>query len=282
MICAASHKGSMRVAPRTPRRRERAARATACYAAGMSTIDRITATRRPEGKAAGYQAWQDLFFLHWPVPHEALRPLVPPELELDAFDGQAWVGLVPFAMRTIRPWRWWPRALAFDFLETNLRTYVHVAGRDPGVYFFSLEASSWLAVRAARALWSLPYHHARMSMTRAGDRVDYTTTRRAGGATLHLEASVGAPLGPQAPDSLEFFLFERYLLHTVGRGRLLTGQVHHTPYPVHAATVHRCEQTLDRAAGLDLSGPPPLTHFAPGVTVDMFALRPHGASPALG
>src|SRR5687768_15954742 len=100
----------------------------------MESIDRIWPTRRPEGAPRGYQRWRDLLFLHWIVPEPALRAVVPPALEIDTHDGNAYVGVVPFAMLGVRP-AWLPERLGFDFLETNVRTYVHVGGRDPGVYF---------------------------------------------------------------------------------------------------------------------------------------------------
>src|SRR4051812_11011254 len=81
-------------------------------------IDRLSPTLRPAGRVAGFQRWRSLLFLHWPVPVEVLRPLVPAELALDLHDGVAFVGVVPFAMQGVRP-RWWPEAFAFNFLETN-------------------------------------------------------------------------------------------------------------------------------------------------------------------
>lgn len=236
-------------------------------------IDRVAPTRRPPGKAIGWQSWRDLLFVHWPIPVEALRPLIPAPLAIDTHDGVAWIGVVPFSMQGVRPWRWWPKAFAFEFLECNLRTYVHLDGADPGVWFFSLEAASWLAVQAARIGWSLPYHHARMGCERAGDTFDYRSARRSDGARFDARWTVGEALSPADPASLEFFLFERYYLYSARRGRLKRGQVHHAPYPVQRATVERCEETLIAAAGLPApQGPPPLAHFSAGVDVDIFDL----------
>ena len=117
-------------------------------------IDRTGPTLRPNRPVRGYQKWRSLLFLHWPVPLETLRPLVPKSLEIDLYDGVAWVGVVPFAMFGVRS-RWWPPYQAFDFLETNVRTYVHHQGQ-PGVYFFSLDAASALAVWAAGGSGSCP------------------------------------------------------------------------------------------------------------------------------
>src|SRR5215210_6273203 len=181
--------------------------------AATSKIDRLAPTRRPPGRAVGYQRWRALLFLHWPMPVDVLRPLVPAGLEIDTFEGVAYVGLVPFAMRRVRPW-WSPERLAFDFLETNVRTYVHASGRDPGVYFFSLDASSRVAVAVARRQFGLPYHYARMRLTRDGDVFTYAS-RRLGGSQPRsfVRAVPGEYLGPTAPGTLEHFLLERYVLH---------------------------------------------------------------------
>jgi uncharacterized protein len=208
------------------------------------------------------------------VPAELVRPLVPARLDLDLWEGRALVGLVPFRMEGVRPW-WLPGPLAQDFLETNVRTYVHRGGEGPGVYFFSLEAASWTAVRAARAGWGLPYFHADMALGREGEAYRYTSARRGDPrARLDVRYRVGAPLGPSEPGSLRHFLLERYLLYVESGGELSVGQVHHTPYPAHAATVEALEEGLVAAAGLPSpTVPPPLVHWSPGVDVEVFALR---------
>ena len=240
-------------------------------------IDRIAPTRRPSGTPSGEQRWRELFFLHWTLSPELVARQLPSGVALDLWEGQAYVGLVPFVMRDIRP-RWLPRALAMDFLETNLRTYVVVNG-EPGVWFFSLEASSWLAVQAARIGWGLPYHHAAMQTSREGDRIRYASrrhgsTRHGSGAAIELDASIGEALGPSAPGTLEHFLMERYLLFSVRGGGLERGQVHHVPYPAQRASVRSVSTTLLEAAGLPAAAGPPLAHYAEGVDVEVFGPHP--------
>jgi uncharacterized protein YqjF (DUF2071 family) len=237
-------------------------------------MDRIGPTYRPAGPPVGYQRWRHLLFLHWPVPSELLRPLVPAPFSIDVHDGVAYVGLVPFAMIGVRP-RWAPERTAFRFLETNVRTYVHVGGRDPGVYFFSLDAASRVAVQIARARWGLPYFQARMRLARRGGALEYQSQRLTGSRPrLHVRCEVGEPLGPAAPATLEHFLLERYLLHVEWRGALWRGQVHHAPYPVHRARVRELHDELVAAAGLPMpADSPPLVHYAPGVDVEIFPLR---------
>lgn len=246
-------------------------------------IDRLAPCQRPTGNAIGYQRWSDLLFAHWRVPVELLRPLLPRELELDTFEGDAWLGLVPFHMSGVRP-AWLP-ALPFvsEFHETNVRTYVHFKGRDPGVWFLSLDAACRIAVEVARWKWHLPYFHAEMDLRREGDevryssrRIDHRSPRR---ADVDITAKIGEPLNPEPgvsvePGTLEHFLAERYILYANDhRGRLLRGRVHHSPYPLRSAEIVSCRQTLASAAEVPVSGQPDHALFSEGVTVDIFPLR---------
>jgi uncharacterized protein len=239
-------------------------------------IDRIAPTRRPDAAPAGTQRWRELLFLHWSFSIAEVRRLVPEPLAIDAWDGRAWVGLVPFAMKNIRS-SWMPKSTGLDFLETNVRTYVHHDGV-PGVYFFSLEASSWLAVKAARLVWGLPYFHASMDSSRERERFSYDSKRRGhGGASLGVEWEVGDLLGPSVPGTFEHFLLERYVLFSFSRKmQLRRGQVHHAPYPAQRATVKRLEQTLVASAGLELASAraPEVVHYAEGVDVEVFGPWP--------
>lgn len=238
------------------------------------SIDRIAPTRRPPARRSGTQRWRDLLFLHWESDPDALRRKLPPELALDLWDGQALIGVVPFAMQAVRP-SWLPHALALDFLETNLRTYVvHRDTGEPGVWFFSLEAASWLAVQAARLGWGLPYHHARMHYLRGDDRDawHYGTVRSAAPeARLEVRFRPGDALPQSPPDSLEFFLLERYVLFSHTRGRLARGQVHHPPYPARTVAIDLVRDGLLPAAGLPpVDGAPRYAHFSSGVDVEVF------------
>jgi uncharacterized protein len=238
-------------------------------------MDRIGPTRHPGGAASGWQCWRELVFLHWPYPPAAVRSVVPKALELDLHDGVAYVGIVAFAMHGVRP-RALPEPLAFTFLETNVRTYVHLAGRAPGVYFFSLDAASRLAVAAARIGWGLPYFYSRMRSQRTGETFGYEFERLSGTRPrFRARWEIGEALGPAAPDTLEHFLVERYLLHLERGGRLYTGQVHHPPYPLRAARLLELEEQIIASAGIPAPiGPPPLVHYADGVDVEIFDLAP--------
>jgi uncharacterized protein YqjF (DUF2071 family) len=212
--------------------------------------------------------------MHWPVAVEALRPLVPARLSLDVHEGTAYVGLTPFLVRRAR-WLPMPAALGLDFLETNVRTYVHLDGREPGVYFFSLDAGSRVAVAGARLGFGLPYFHARMEIRQRDRVVNYSAQRLSGPRPrLNLSYEPGEPLGESAPGTVEHFLLERYLLHVERAGALWTVQVHHAPYPAQRARVLDIHDELIGADGIPQPiGPPPLVHYAAGVDVEIFAPR---------
>jgi hypothetical protein len=228
-------------------------------------MDREAQRKRPEGKPSGWQRWRELLFLHWVVPQKTLRRVVPKEFELDTFEGQAFLGLVPFVMRDIRPW-WLPGPMAMDFLETNVRTYVHYRG-EPGVYFLSLDASSWLAVQAARYGWSLPYFHAAMELSEAAGLITYRTKRQRGPGTVSLSYRRGAPLGESRLGTLPYFLLERYYLFAQKGRSIMRGHVHHVPYPAYAAELVTYEGDL---LGSLCSGLPQHAHYSPGVDVEVF------------
>lgn len=237
-------------------------------------LDRVSPTRRPPGKPAGTQRWSELLFVHWTFDPEVVRKLVPAPLELDLWDGRAYVGLVPFRMEAVRS-SWMPSALGLNFLETNVRTYVHHQG-EPGVYFFSLEASSRLAVEVARVGWGLPYFYADMQVSQSGGRVDYTSTRRGSPpGSVRATYERGEFVGPSKEGTLEFFLLERYLLFSERGGTIHKGQVHHVPYPAERVTNVTVEETLLAAAGLPAHEPEPATaHFCRGVDVEVFGPWP--------
>jgi len=227
------------------------------------------------------QRWARLLFLHWEVAPEALRPLLPAGLELDLFEGRAYVGLVPFTMTGVRPVFLPPVRGLSSFHEINVRTYVHREGRDPGVWFFSLDAANAAAVRLARATFALPYHFARMRMDPPDSAADpgvisYESERLWPGpmparCTLRYEPT-GSP-APAAVGTLEHFLAERYILYARARGRLYTGRVHHASYPLQTARLVDLDENLLAACGIARPDADPLAHYAREVRVRIYPLR---------
>jgi uncharacterized protein YqjF (DUF2071 family) len=217
----------------------------------------------PSGPWVMTQTWNDLLFAHWPVDAAALRALVPASFEIDLFDGQAWVGVVPFHMTNVTP-RFVP-ALPWvsAFPELNVRTYVRV-GDKPGVYFFSLDAGNPIAVGAARTLLNLPYHSAEMTVEARDGRIHYQS-RRAGENPAEFTAAYRG-LGDRRPPmrgTLEYFLTERYCLYAVNHrfvGYRL--EIHHPPWPLESAKAEITSNTMADATGVRLPSIAPVLHFS--------------------
>ena len=237
-------------------------------------INRVLPRQRPKKKIKGYQSWRNLTFLHWEIASEELEPLLPSGLKLDLFEGKAYIGIVPFEMKNIRP-AWCPQVLGFNFLETNVRTYV-IHNQEPGVFFFSLDASSYIAVKVARWIWHLPYFHSAMTLSNKDAIYNYTL-KRTDKVQSQIKIEVSETLPPSEADSLEYFLLERYLLFTELRGQLLRGQVHHIPYPVRQAELIDFEDQLLEINNIGgISSSPDLVHFSQGVDVEIYPLEPTG------
>jgi uncharacterized protein len=202
-----------------------------------------------------HQSWHDLLFAHWPISTQQMLARVPASLDLDLFDGQAWIGIVPFRMSGIRP-RFLP-ALPWisAFEELNVRTYVVRDGK-PGVFFFSLDAANPVAVRIARPVFHLPYFDAKMSLKYDGDWIDYRSTRTDRGAPSAEFSARYRPTGPVfrvAPGSLEEWLTERYCLYAQDRsGRVWRTEIHHPPWPVQPA---ECEFLVNTMTALPETKP---------------------------
>lgn len=249
----------------------------------MDPIDRVAPTIRPSRRVVMRQNWHHLLFLHWELPADQVRSLIPAPLDLDVHDGRAYVGLVPFTMTGVRPI--WAPAIApiSNFHETNVRTYVHLNGRDPGVWFFSLDAACRIAVLVARACYHLPYYFASMDLTVSGASspfgprsIRYESQRLWPAPVPALCAADAHPTGPVTParpGSLEHFLAERYLLYAAHGTKLYQGQVHHAPYPLQTAKINALDETMLAAAGLARPRLAPLAHYARGVNVEIFSLR---------
>jgi uncharacterized protein YqjF (DUF2071 family) len=222
------------------------------------------------------QTWNDLLFAHWPLAPDAVRRAVPREFDLDLFDGDAWIGIVPFYMTNVAPRGVPALPRISEFPELNVRTYVHVGDR-PGVYFFSLDAGSRLAVRGARMLLNLPYYVASMRMTPQADGIVYESRREGDSGHADLSARY-KPTGPTfqpVRGTLEYFLTERYCLYNLDhRGRPYRLEIHHPRWPLQHAEAEFTRNTMATAAGFALPDVPPLLHFSR--RQDMVAWGPSG------
>lgn len=211
------------------------------------------------------QTWENLLFAHWRVDAEQVRALVPSRLSLDTHDGSAWLAVTPFRVSGLRLRGLVPLPLLSSFLELNVRTYV-TAGDKPGIYFFSLDAASPWAVEAARRLYRLPYHHARMSAAERAGWIEYASARRSWDEhrpfVFRGRYRPTGEIFEAKPGSLEHFLTERYCLYTLGDGdELCRAEIHHPPWPLQPAEAVIEESTMP-PDGVELPDEPPLLHFS--------------------
>jgi uncharacterized protein YqjF (DUF2071 family) len=218
------------------------------------------------------QTWTDLLFAHWPIDPGLLRPRVPNELPLDTFDGRCWIAVAPFRMSGIRARCLPPIPGLSSIPELNVRTYVTLDGK-PGVYFFSLDTPSAIAVWTARTFYRLPYFRATMAVNRSGDTIHYSSNRL--GANAEFQASYGpiAPVQPREKGTLEHWLTERYCLYTVAKTDICRAEIHHSPWPLQDAVANIEVNTMTRAAEIAIPQLPPLLHFSQRLEVLVWPLK---------
>ncbi|MDP4611611.1 MAG: DUF2071 domain-containing protein [Opitutales bacterium] len=245
-----------------------------------TTLDaRIAEQAVPAQPVVMYQRWEELLFLHWAVAPEVVAEILPPGLRVDTFDGEAWIGVVPFSMRAIRP-RFLPAVKGLsDFPELNLRTYVVDEKGRPGVWFYSLDTPKRLPNWIARTFFNLNYRLSRIHVHKQGACIDYCSELWMGadwdapqkyeweriGTTTHAE-----------PGSLEFFLVERYRLFAYDRKaeRLFTGKVHHEPYRLQTAKLSHYTKRLFELNGLVApDGSPASVIASQGVNVRIYPME---------
>lgn len=231
--------------------------------ADMATSHRPWALPRQPWVLA--MSWHDLAFMHWPLPKAQLHPFIPPGLELDTFEGTAWIGVIPFRMTGVHPRLMPILPWLSAFSELNVRTYVSTPGK-PGVWFFSLDAANPVAVRAARWTFSLPYFDAQMAIEAGQSGYHYRSQRTHRGACPATFEGWYRPTGPasQAPSgSLAHWLTERYCLYTADRrGRVWRGDIHHERWPLQPAEADIEVNTMLDPLALALPHTAPLLHFA--------------------
>jgi uncharacterized protein YqjF (DUF2071 family) len=218
--------------------------------------------------------WRRQAFVHWAFDPDVVQRLLPPSLEADLYQGQAWVSFTPFVMADIQPAVLPPlpglRRLA-TFPETNLRTYVRGPHGHDGLWFMSIEAASALMTIGARTLIGAPYHLADLAVSKHGPALAYTGHRRGGQPSYRLRLRPGEPL---EPSPLEVWLTSRWRAYTRRWGILLHTPVRHEPWPLTTAVAHELDQTLTTAAGLPRPTTDPIVHYSPGVTVHVGPTRP--------
>jgi uncharacterized protein len=232
----------------------------------------------PSGRWVMTQRWNDLLFAHWPVDSAQITSKLPRGLRVDTFQGAAWLGVVPFWMDRIKVRGMPPIPGVRSFPELNLRTYVRDQETGAsGVYFFSLDAASLLAVIGGRSLYNLPYHWAEMHLEQCSERdFAFASRRRFQSRAVEFKARYRG-LGPtrrlaeSRPGSLEYFLTERYCLFTSNRaGQSVRANVHHVPWPLEDAEADIERNDLAQAIGVKLPNEKPVLHYSRRLAVYMW------------
>ncbi len=221
------------------------------------------------------QQWGKLLFMHWRMDARQLRQLVPAELEIDTFDGSAWIGVIPFTMWGIRASFLPPVPGTSAFHELNVRTYVTYRGV-PGVWFLSLDAENKLAVWGARKFYSLPYFKARMALQQTRETITYSSMRedkRGAPAAFAATWTIGEKLQESQPGSREFFLTERYSLYSKHRGAVRRARIHHPRWPLQSAQLVSLESSMIEAQGLPVPEGEAFVHYAEKITADIWGLK---------
>ncbi len=222
------------------------------------------------------QVWRDLLFLHWKVNRDLLQSKIPYPLELDLFENQAWIGIVPFRMEGIRP-RLFP-ALPWisAFPELNVRTYITYKGK-PGVWFFSLDAGNPLAVEIARTFFHLPYFNAEMICEKKENQIQYFSKRkdkRGEDACLEMSYKPTSEIYFAQKGNLEHWLTERYSLYASNKkGNIFRGDIHHLPWSLQKAEANIIQNTMGIAHGITLPDEKPILHFIDKLEVGIYWLE---------
>ncbi|AIE61245.1 YqjF family protein [Bacillus methanolicus] len=222
----------------------------------------------PSKKWIMRQTWSNLLFAHWPVPPETLRPHIPPPLQIDTFNGYAWLGIVLFVLEGI-----YPRGLSYvslvpPFPEINVRTYVQCNGK-PGVYFMSLDAEHWITYTIAKKLFRLPYYSAQISFQKKGQTFHCKSIRKGKTNTPIIFNGNYVPLSEvyfAKEGTLDHWLTERYCLYSTDNGaNIYCGEIHHRPWPLQKAETEICTNTLFSPFHFDFTEVKPISHFSKGV-----------------
>jgi uncharacterized protein len=220
------------------------------------------------------QTWYDLLFAHWEIDPELIKPFIPKNLMLDTYKGKAWIAVVPFRMSGIRLRNMPQIPFTSKFPEINVRTYVTYQGK-PGVYFLSLDASNYLAVKVANSFFYLPYFLSEMVVSSEGDSIYYQSNRsrskeefRFKGKYQPISDVFHAECG-----SLEYWLTERYCLYTEKHNRLYRGEIHHKPWDLQEAKAEIYENTMINLNGFSPINNNPILHFAKRLDVLLWGIE---------
>ncbi len=219
------------------------------------------------------QKWIELASFHWRYDPAVVQQMLLPGLQVDTFDGSAWVGLIPFEMRDVQLGGTPPVPWFGTFLEINVRTYVVDEHGRRAVWFFSLDVPRSAIVAVARTVFALPYCWAEASHERSGNTHVYRMRRRwprsHANRSAEMTFSVGSKVLPSDVTELDHFLSARWALITRRGDDLLYGRVNHPRWPIHRVHDVEVNEDVIQAAGLPRPEGSPHAFFSPGVDVEV-------------
>ncbi len=240
------------------------------------TLDqRMSFRQRPKENPLMHQDWRELLFLHWRCNPSDIQKTLPPGLFVDTFDGDAYITITPLYMQNLS-FTNFPLSLPgmSNFIEVNVRTYVHDMHGNPGIWFYSLEIDNFVAAHGARMSYYLPCHHSSISLAKAQNVLTIRGNRIGEDISFEFIYSGEEDLDEAAPESLEFFLIERYAYFSFSANKLYMGRVFHHPYPLAKSKVIRWSNSLIKANSLPVSNTEPdFIHYSSGVDVDIYNLK---------
>jgi uncharacterized protein YqjF (DUF2071 family) len=235
---------------------------------------RLDIRQRPSSKPVMHQDWQDILFMHWKIDPQEIQKTLPQGLFVDTHEGDAYVSLVAFIMNDVRLCLLKFMPGLGDYIEVNVRTYVHDGNGNTGVWFYSLDLDSYLGSKIARTAYSLPYIYTHLKGTKSGQQVEIEGHRSHENVFMNFTYEpISSKYSVVDTSSLDFFLIERYALFTKRKGTVFIGRVHHEPYRISPARITHYSSNLLESHGFSTSEPIDLYHYTPGVTVDIFNLR---------
>jgi hypothetical protein len=219
------------------------------------------------------QKWNHVLFLHWPISPVHLRPLVPGALQIDTYDGKAWLGMIIFEMGGIYPRRFPGLSLTLPFSEINVRTYVTYKG-EPGIYFLSIDVNNWASLQIAKRWYHLPYHPAKVSIRKSGKSLSFEGIRKKEPLKVKGSYTPRRDVYMSRADQLDYWFTERYrLFSTDALSNLYTAAIDHPPWPLQQADVSFEKNTLFSPFPFKLAEDTPIAHYSHGVQTNFWNIK---------
>lgn len=241
----------------------------------VSLQRRLEARQRPQENSFMFQEWRKLLFLHWEYDSNLIQNTLPEGVFVDTYKGKSYLTINVFFIQNLRLSNF-PAIPGFsDFIEVNFRTYVYDKNGIPGIWFYSLDINSLLAASSGKNFFSLPYHYSELTEQQENGSISIEGTRvEANHSSMKFSYIPENETYIAEPDSIDFFLMERYVLFTYLNGKLHLGRVHHLPYSISKAKVLNNKNHLFELNSFNAPlSPPNIIHYSSNIDVEIFKLK---------